>query len=218
VQGALSSATKGARYRELLMPNCDFYAAGDDFRIVLDFVFDQPGWMLVELASMPDQPLRSFESTRAVLDAYDLEQSDALLHLYAPELGGGIFERPITFRPGAVGAAKGRTSSEGWGLIQLYLSGGRDGLIRPSHTNHNSETRARSWEPMYPDLGPVGAWDWPEVSRASGRLNRHIRRSAVQKSGSRVILPEAAARAAQGAELLLNMGSSPLGARAAVDA
>jgi hypothetical protein len=199
------------------MPNCDFYAAGGDFRIVLDFVFEQPGWILVELASVPDQPLRRFESSQALLDAYDLEQSYAYMHLYAPELSGGISERAITFRPGAVGDAKGRTVSEGWGLIQLYLSGSQGGLIRLSHTNHNSETRARSWERTHPELGLVSAWDWREVSRASSRLNRHIRRSAVAKSGSRVVLPEAATRAAQGVELLLNMGSSGLGARAAID-
>jgi hypothetical protein len=43
------------------MPNCDFYAAGDDFCSILDFVFAQPGWTLVELASLPDQPLRRVE-------------------------------------------------------------------------------------------------------------------------------------------------------------
>jgi hypothetical protein len=37
------------------MPNCEFYAAGQDFRSILDFIFGQPDWTLVELASMPDR-------------------------------------------------------------------------------------------------------------------------------------------------------------------
>ena len=187
------------------MPNCDFYATGEDFRSILDFVFAQPGWTLVELASIPDQPLRRFHSTDALLDAHDLERSGALMQLYTPDLGGGIIERPIVFHPGAMGDAKGRTDSEGWGLIQLYLSGERDGRIGLSHTNHNSEARARSLETTYAHgLGPVSAWNWTEVERASRRLNRHIRQTAVGRSGSRVILPQAGARVAQGTGLAPN--------------
>ncbi len=187
------------------MPNCDFYAAGKDFRSILEFVFEQPGWTLVELASLPDQPLRRFDAADAVLDAYDLTTSDAPLQLYTPANGGAIVERSITFRPGAVGNATGRTESAGWGLIQLYLEPERDGRIGLSHTNHNSEVRARSWEQAFShELGPISAWNWTEVSRTSRRLNYYIRQSAVRKAGSRVILPEAAARVAQGASLSPN--------------
>lgn len=187
------------------MPNCDFYAAGEDFREILQFVFAQPGWILVELASVPDQPLRRFDSADAVLAAYDLSTSNGPFQLYTPDLGGAVFERPVTFRPGAVGNAKGRTDSGGWGLIQLYLERERDGRIGLSHTNHNSEARARSWERAYAhELGPVSAWNWSEVTRASRRLNYHIRQAAVSTAGSRVILPGAAARVAQGAALAPN--------------
>ena len=184
------------------MPNCDFYAVGGDFRDVLEFVFLQQGWTLVELASLPDHPLRRFDTADAVLEAYDLTTSSAFLQLYTPALGGGIVERPIAFRPGAMGDAKGRIDSAGWGLIQLYLEGERHGRVGLSHTNHNSEARARSWENVYGhELGPVGAWDWGEVIRTSRRLNHHIRRIAASKEGSRLILPEAWARVAGGASL-----------------
>jgi hypothetical protein len=187
------------------MPNCDFYAAGEDFRRILEFVFEQPDWTLVELASIPDQPLRRFDSADAVLDAYDLRTSNALLQLYTPAHGGAIIEQRITFHPGAVGNAKGRTDSAGWGLIQLCLEREREGRIGLSHTNHNSEARARSWEPSYAhELGPVSAWNWTEVTRTSRRLNYFIRRSAVSKADSRVILPGAATRVSQGASLSPN--------------
>jgi hypothetical protein len=187
------------------MPNCDFYAAGDDFRSVLEFIFGQPGWTLVELASLPDRPLRRFDAADAVLEAYDLATSSAHLQLYTPTLGGDIVEHAITFRPGAMGEAKGRIVSEGWGLIQLYLEGEREGRVGLSHTNHNSEARARSWEQALLDgLGPVDAWDWSEVTRVSRRLNQHIRRIAASKAGSRPILPEAWARVTGGASLAPN--------------
>jgi hypothetical protein len=187
------------------MPNCDFYAAGEDFRGILEFVFAQPGWILVELDSVPDQPLRQFHSADPLMGAYDLASDGALLQLYSPDMGGSIIEQYIDFEPGAVGDAKGRTDSAGWGLIQLYLSGERDGRIGKSHTNHNSEARARQWEPIYKnELGPVSAWNWTEVARTSRRLNRHIRGMAVDRSGSRVILAHAAARVARGVDLSLN--------------
>jgi hypothetical protein len=65
--------------------------------------------------------------------------------------------------------------------------------------------RALKWEPIYIDrLGSVDAWDWREVERISGRLSRFIRKLAVDKSGSRVILPSAARMLSEGATLALN--------------
>lgn len=182
------------------MPNCDFYAAGDDFRAILDFIFAQPGWLLGERYSVPDQPLRRFHSASEVFEAYDLSDSDAPLFLYTPELGGSITEDRIDFRPGSMGEAKGRWEANGWGLMQLDLEAFRKGQIGASHTNHNSEARARLWEPG----GDIDTWNWPEVTRVSRRLNHHIRRLGVSRSGSRVILPEAAARVAEGAVLAAN--------------
>jgi hypothetical protein len=182
------------------MPNCDFYAAGDDFSALLDFIFAQPGWLLGERYSVPDQPLRRFHSTSEVLEAYDLSNSHALLFLYTPELGGSITERRIELRPGSMGAAKGRWEAQGWGLIDFQLEEERDGHIALSHTNHNSEARARRWEPG----GDINSWNWAEVTRTSRRLNHYIRRISVSRSGSRVILPEAATRVAAGALLAPN--------------
>jgi hypothetical protein len=94
----------------------------------------------------------------------------------------------IDFNP-SVGA-KFRYDCRGWGLIQLYLGSLKGGLISNSHTNHNSETRARNWEPIIRN-GTVGAWDFRAVTRMSSRLNRFIRSRAKAKHGSRPILPKA---------------------------
>ena len=186
------------------MPNCDFYAAGEDIRFILEFVFEQPGWMLIENASEDDMPLRRFYSTAEVLTVYDRAPATALLQLYAPEMRGPIMENRVIYRPGAVPGATGRTDARGWGLIQLYLAVADEQSIGLSHTNHNSEGRARAWEPHYAELGPVDAWDWTAVTRVSRRLNYQIRRAAVGRASGRVILPEAAARVSRGAVLAAN--------------
>jgi hypothetical protein len=187
------------------MPTCDFYAARDDSLTIVDFIFDQPGWVLSENSSRHDLPLRKFASPSEVTDAIELGVEDAYLALHAPSMRAPIIERKITFNPGAVPGTHGRTDAVGWGLIQVYLISPRKKQIRPSHTGHNSERRARKWEPIYADeLGTVDAWDWREVERISSRLNRFIRRLAVGKERSRVILPAAAAAVAGGATLALN--------------
>jgi len=183
------------------VPNLDFYATAEDLKSVLDVVFDQPSWRLTEFASRDDQPLRWFSSTTAVLDAFDFGATSAHLGLYAPSMRGKIVERAIVYRPGAVPGALGRTDTQGWGLIQLYLVGTDDGSLRPSHTNHNTRKRAAKWASISPELGDIDAWDWVEVERMSRRLNHQIRRLAVTKSGSRPILSGAAAAVAAGSTL-----------------
>jgi hypothetical protein len=181
------------------MPNCDFYGVEEDFDQILDFVFAQPGWVLVELSSAPDQALRTFRSRVELTAVHEVGTAQALFNLHASSMAAPIVERRVTFKPGAVPGALGRTDSAGWGLIQLYLGPTVDGEIRLSHSNHNSRTRALAWESLYlDDLGPVQAWDWNEVERVSSRLNRFIRRIAVDKVGSRVILPGAARTWASG--------------------
>ena len=186
------------------MPNCDFYAVDEDFVPILDFIFTQPGWILVESASRHDQPLRRFHSTVAVLSAFDLSQETAHLMLYAPETRGSVVERPVIFKPSAVRGAIGRTDAAGWGLIQFYLSPGSAERIGLSHTNCNSEYRARAWEGTLKDLGPVDEWDMGVVKRVSERLNRRIRSLAVRREGSRPVLLMAAQRVTAGAALARN--------------
>jgi hypothetical protein len=157
---------------------------------VLDFVFSQPGWTLYELASRHDSALRRFGKTEEVFDAFNLPHKDAYLHLYAPEMGGHVYERRVIFKRSAVPNATFRIDSHGWGLIQLYLVGPRNGALKASHTNHNSEARARQWEPTYADEPDrVNDWDWRAVARTSSRVNRFIRSRASSKLGSRPILP-----------------------------
>src|SRR5687768_17320992 len=125
------------------MPNCDFYALADDCVRVLDFVFEQPGWVLHELASENDSSIRTFDSTHSVLAAFPLCERSLHFQLYSAEMRGAVLHRRITFKPGAVPGATFRYATEGWGLIQLYLGMRRnDGTLSACHTNHNSDRKS----------------------------------------------------------------------------
>ncbi|MEM9195080.1 MAG: hypothetical protein AAGF12_38265, partial [Myxococcota bacterium] len=50
----------------------------------------------------------------------------------------------------------------------------------------------------YPELRSVDDWDFREVTRISRRINRFIRSRALNKRGSRPVLPDAAERDAAG--------------------
>jgi hypothetical protein len=188
------------------MPNCDFYALAEDCRDVLRFVFEQPGWVLFELASEPDRPVRKFHSLDALTQSFSLCEQTLHFQLYAPEMRGSVHERRIDFNPGAVPGATHRFATEGWGLIQLYFGVKGDRGLTASHTNHNSETRASSWSSTIGGLDEPGAWDWSAVARVSGRLCRYIRKRAVTKSWSRPVLPEANAAVLEGRTTLLLNG------------
>jgi len=80
----------------------------------------------------------------------------------------------------------------GWGLVQLYFRGKTQKGLESSHTNHNSEARAKKWAATYLDeLGSPEQWNWSEVTRVSSKLNRYIRKCAVRKIGARPILRHA---------------------------
>jgi len=179
----------------LTLPNCDFYALGEDLHAVIGFVYSNPGWRLIELSSEPERELREFSSAVELFASYPEvgEQATSLhLQLYCESMRGQVRHRRIDLNPGAIPGATFRYSSEGWGLIQLYFGILRDGRLAPSHTNHNSARRAAAWESLDRGrLGPVSAWDWDEVARISRRLNRFIHAAAKEKEGSRPVLPVA---------------------------
>jgi hypothetical protein len=188
------------------MPNCDFYAMPEDCGDVLRFVFEQPGWVLFELASEPDRPVRRFHSVDALSRSLTLCERALHFQLYAPVMLGKVHERRIDLNPGAVPGATHRFATEGWGLIQLYFGAKTDRGLTASHTNHNSETRANAWSSTTGIHDDPAAWDWAAVARMSGRLCRYIRKRAVAKSWSRPVLPGANAAVLEGRTTLLLNG------------
>ena len=55
------------------MPNCDFYAADEDFETVLKFVFDELNCRVYESYSKPDKKLIEFENPAHLLSCTKAE-------------------------------------------------------------------------------------------------------------------------------------------------
>ncbi|MBB5827445.1 hypothetical protein [Micromonospora carbonacea] len=171
-----------------LVPNLDFYAADADWLAVVEAVFELGLFRVFESDSEPGCELREFRA------AAEAAAAPRARHLELFVVGSG--PEPTVSRIDLLAEAPGdptfRHCCEGWGLVQLHY-GGPFGAqeLRWSHTNHNSEKRAAAWAATVPRLGDPAAWDWPAVSRASGRLNRVIRRMAVSRIGAHPVLPHA---------------------------
>lgn len=177
------------------MPNCDFFACGDDHRVILEHIFDHLPCRIFELSSRFDSELAEFSSLSDVERHFDIndwastERPSLLLTIYAADANGPLSFRRIALDSTECDGAKFRYSCDGWGLIQLYLESPRQGNLRNSHTHHNSEKRAGNWSPTYPEMGDAADWNWAAVNSFSRKLNRFIRKSGVHKIGSRVVLP-----------------------------
>jgi hypothetical protein len=177
------------------MPNCDFYAANLDHRAILEWLLANRECDIYELNSRPGVETVRFEKWDDFEATYQFSYWEAipcsmLLQLYVHSAKGAVSHRRIELKHAPPDKAF-RHATEGWGLIQLYLEAPRKGILRASHTNHNSATRANNWRDTINDMGEPEDWDWPEVTSFSRRLNTFIRKLAVDKIGSRPILPGA---------------------------
>lgn len=174
------------------MPNCDFYAAGDDHRLIIEFVLAETSCRVFELSSEANEKLKEF---RSFGELQSIQRGGGkwppLLKLWPVSANPKVEIEKKKFAATETRPAWTREELQGWGTIQLYLEAPMEGGLRPSHTNHNSKRRAERWEPTYPELPSAEMWDFAAVSRESGRLNRFIRKLAVGKLGSRVVLPAA---------------------------
>lgn len=190
------------------MPNCDFYAAKQDREPVLRFVFDRLDCRVFESVSAYDSDLVEFTSfdqlwSRPETGKCIRKSHSMLLQLWPVKASNMVAISRIDLNPAKTKGATYRYRIEGWGLIQLYLGGLSELGLIVSHTNHNSEKRALHWAGAYQKaLGHPGDWDWSIVRSQSGMLNRHIRKLAVSKIGSRPVLANA--------QRLLDDGAKPI--------
>jgi hypothetical protein len=186
------------------MPNIDFYAAGSDFDSVLTYVFERSVCRVFESYSPFGEELVEFKSIRDVAARYPIgicigSSPSVLLELVTPNSADLFKIRRVSLAPDSCGGHTFRDQLTGWGLIQLHLGGvGPRGLVS-SHSNHNSESRARKWQRTFKELGSVDRWNWPEIARISSAFNRFIRTNlSVSNLGSRPVLAKAAIAFADG--------------------
>jgi hypothetical protein len=160
------------------MPNCDFYAAGEDHRLIVEFILAQTSCRIFELSSAPGKRLRELKSYEEMVAC-----RSGLFNLWPVAACAKV--RIVRNK------ATKREELEGWGTIHLYWGRRRAGGLGKSHTNHNSAKRAATWQATYKNIPSVASWDFSAVTRESGMINRAIRKLAVAKLDSRVVLPEA---------------------------
>ena len=180
------------------MPNCDFYAVGQDQRAILEHLLSQGECEIFESYSRYDSELKQFQSLAefeqhfSITDWHVGATETLYLQLYPRKAKGFLLKEKIALTPRSCQGATFRYRMKGWGLIQLYLEPIRNGRCSHSHTNHNSRKRAEGWWSTIPSLGDPSDWDWKCVESFSRRLNGFIQKIAVCKEGSQLVLPMAA--------------------------
>ncbi len=178
------------------MPSCSFYATTADHLTLVGVILGAGEYTVLPAYSRVDQPLSPCAGIGDLIAASELGVLSTQFVVHHASFGGAIHRRRIELRPD-VGSF--RWEATGWGLISLVLSAPRKGALGPGWTNHNSEARARKWEPTFADCPDrINEWNWAEITRHSGHINRLIRRLSVSKLGSRWVLPDAAAAFAEG--------------------
>lgn len=179
------------------MPPLYFYAIDDDYRLVLDSVFEsQLGFRVFERQSAVNETIREFHSAEEVLQAWASGSAAGSgppnLALLAPGNGHAPTFTRIDLREPGYERNDYDYRCEGWGLILMDFGTVRKGgVLDRSFTGHNSERRARGRADFYPRLGDPDAWDWAAVNSYSRTLNQRIRKAAIRSEGSRPVLPAA---------------------------
>lgn len=179
------------------MPNCNFYAADKDFKMILDLIFNELKCNVYQKYSEPDAELVQFHNSEEVIKYYQLNSfssqlgKSATLMLWPVEASDNfvITKQVVTSRK-----FKGTTRhrAEGWGLIQLELKGNSAKGLNVCQTNNSSEKRAKAWESKsQEDLGLVEEWKWDVVVRTAKKLNDYIFNKSKKKVGSVAVMPNA---------------------------
>ena len=150
-----------------------FYAAGGDLLDVARLVLDETDCLLYESDSEINQALRQLDGGNLApwIERQRLTGSVGLA-AWSPAMRQQMHIATVTLKTAEGGE---RQRAVGWGLIYVHLFDVRGGRLGRSSVNANSENRARRWEDVHLDLGPVDAWDWAGVERTLRRIERLIR-------------------------------------------
>lgn len=147
-----------------------------DFGALLEGAYRAESPMVTSCESELGEPLQHFASA-AEIQAKAVHCTEAGIRNHAfgfwyPSMKGQVVERKLRFDPPRDGQSF-RYSLSGWGIIRLHI------YCTPPNTFQcgvavNSESRARSRERRYPELGMVSDWDWRAVETYAFRLSRRL--------------------------------------------
>lgn len=147
-----------------------------DFATLVESAFQQEVPQVSSAESELGEPLQHF-ATAQEMRAKVAACAKAGMHNYAfglwyPSMKGNVLERKIVLDPPRDGKAF-RYSLSGWGIIYLHV------YFTPPDTLQcriavNTESRARSRESRYPDMGASSDWDWRVVGTYAFWLSRRL--------------------------------------------
>ena len=151
----------------------DFFADKEDKLEILEYIFKKTDLRVYDLSSLPGQEICEYKSTNEISEKFDLDNGDKFANtfqLWEPNHQGKPIFNKIILDPKYCNGNKFRFSTEGWGLIQLYLGGIKNNELHHSHIGHFSERGAVSWESTNETNGKVNLWNWKEIQSTSSKL------------------------------------------------
>lgn len=180
----------------------DFFADKTDKLTVLDFIFNETDLQVFDLSSPYGQNINQYKSSKEITAKFDLLNGDKFavtFQLWTPRHKGKAVFKKIDLDPRRCNGHTFRYSTEGWGMIQLYFGGLKNGNLHLSHIGHFNEKGAAKWEGINTFNGSVSAWNWKEIQVTSRKLKSHIHNKlTVNKIGSVGVLPGANAMQSEG--------------------
>jgi hypothetical protein len=154
------------------MPGIYFFAVRDDLHKLLDFIFAETDFHVLEHSSQYEKPLREFSSFNELADIYGVGQDkfgngSISLSLWSPSVTSKHPVRRIKINPKYCDGFTHCYVADGPGVASLALGGVHGRIITRSHFNHFSEKGAAKW-------GKTGGIDWKAFARLSNRIRYHI--------------------------------------------
>jgi hypothetical protein len=178
----------------LIRMTYDFFAGESDKIEILKFIFNETDLQIFDLYSALDQEMEEYRSLKEITNKFDLINGDKFactFHLWSPMFDGEVIFRRIDLDPKRCNGHTFRYATDGWGLIQLYFGGSKDGSLFNSHIGHFNKAGALAREGIPEFMGKADQWNWKEIEKMSRKLKSHIHRSSIKKIGTFDILPGA---------------------------
>jgi len=169
----------------------NFFAARDDVRTIVEFLYAQPSLRLFESSSRFDCELREFKSFDELCQAFRIGDdahgngSNPMLQIYSREVLSNVEIRRIELKPGAVTGAQFRYALDGAGLMTLHLGG----LHKESILTHSSF--AYLTEAYAKKSNNQRSVNWTALKKAVGKIQYFIKKAASAAAGPCAVLPNA---------------------------
>ena len=122
----------------------DFFASYNDQIPVVEFILNELNLHIYDLSSDWGKEVKIYGNSLAVAERVKAEAGQSNFQLWAPRLGGEVIFRRIELDPKRCKGHTFRYSTDGLGLIQMYLGGQNANSLNKSHIGHFNEKSAKT--------------------------------------------------------------------------